>query len=90
MTTDSKAVKLRRVKATEDTVTGQWNHPQAQGNVEITIQEGMIALEWTGNHIRSNRELVQVNGSTLKVDMLMDTSRGKCKYAFQLTDILVD
>jgi len=81
-------ISMKRMKSTGDKLTGAWTHPEANGRIKLYFENDMIAVKWSGIEIRSSREIVQINGSDVTVDIKLRHSGGSCKVFFKLTDVL--
>ncbi len=85
---DCGQVKFRPMTATETGLKGSWRHPDASGTVTISLKNEMVSVRWTGNHIKSNRELVQISGNSLLIEVRLKHTRGSCSISFKLADVL--
>jgi carboxyl-terminal processing protease len=83
-----KAVTLGTFKGDEEELISTWRHPETNGRIKITTNNKMIKVKWSGNYIKSNRELVQISGKSLLIDVQLKHKFGECTISFKLTDVL--
>jgi len=87
-TSDCNEVEMHKMKVSTEEINGRWSHPNARGKIKISRVNNEFQVKWSGSPIQSTREVVEVSGKSLIINVDLDHSFGICNMLFRIPDVL--
>ncbi|MEQ8666599.1 MAG: caspase family protein [Rhodospirillales bacterium] len=81
-------ISFDKVVAKQDSARGNWHHPEADGTVSYSVEDGIISVDMSGSAIYNSEDTVLVQGADLFVRLNVRHSAGSCKVVYHVRNLI--